>query len=741
MKPRLFLYALGCILFPILVHATSVYKMEYTGIYCHSTDSHIPYDGGSLPITKAGLYDLTGVIPLDTVLNEAYLFIPQLAYPTKIYIDTTLVYRWADVTDSDIKGRYQADMAVLNSRSGPQNIRLRFRSDGLRSPLEPLLIGSYEEIRRRKAHNVFFNSDLIQAFIFLIAAISIFTTYYYVIMPHKRRYILYFSCSGILIFFTYAIFLFDTMPIKELLLFRISRISLTLFPGILFLAVLDFSDYYLKNLYSKIVLLPALPISIYTVFIATKAQLVEFHSSVLLYYILPVNILTVTILIYATYYDRKKENLLLIAGFGLFFIGGIYDIYHIVQEVFPPVWLSSYGHALLFFSFIGSIGIHIREEQERGQRYSYELKNALQSLSQIRKQQQQLLNRQDSFIKTLSHEIKTPLSAVVGLIKSLECAGSTPSELSELKTSTNHLSLTVSNLFYYERIQHKKLHNTPVLFSPYKRVQEIIEYNSKKAEEQGNEVFLTVSKNLPEYLVGDVEKVSLITDNLLSNAIKFTHEGKISVKLSYVHDAFSIRVSDTGCGITPSYRSELFYAFNREEEGNISQRYDGLGIGLCIVKHLLKSMDGTLSFSSRKGIGTIFKVKIPLEAGSETTVSPTQKKHLLVAEDNQINRRMICRLLEKMHFQTTAVENGLEAVEIYANSPEEFDLILMDIQMPVMDGFSATEQIHRVNPKAQVIAYTANGEKEECLSAGMAGYITKTATTETIVNTIKTYLP
>lgn len=235
-------------------------------------------------------------------------------------------------------------------------------------------------------------------------------------------------------------------------------------------------------------------------------------------------------------------------------------------------------------------------------------------------------------------------------------------------------------------------------------------------------------------MAGDPTRVRQILLNLISNAVKFTARGRITVRILRPGDFFRVEVSDTGIGIPLEHQSSIFQKFVQADHST-TRRYGGTGLGLAISRQLVEAMGGSISFESAPEVGSTFWFELPVGylsgAGHAASLPEPELPlpsgiSLLLAEDNPVNEKLARRLLENLGCLVDVARNGLEAVSKVAAC--NYDLVLMDCQMPKLDGFEATVAILRIKPETRVIALTANamkGDRERCLAAGMVNYLTK----------------
>ena len=358
-----------------------------------------------------------------------------------------------------------------------------------------------------------------------------------------------------------------------------------------------------------------------------------------------------------------------------------------------------------------------------------------------------------TFLATMSHEIRTPLNGIIGFTQLL-LDSDPPATLKPLAhpilAGGESLLAIINDILDYSKIEAGHVDLERLNFSVETILYETVELLGPKASEKQLTVNLNISPTLPNRVIGDPNRIRQIIVNLLSNAIKFTSEGEITIDararpIIGGRAAVSVSVIDTGIGIPPEKRPSLFEPFN-QLDASTNRRFGGTGLGLAISKRLVNAMDGELTVKSEPGEGTTFKVSLPLILATEDVefapmaksvsqriipIHPVSnnalKLRLLVAEDNEINQRLICNILGRMGFaQVSLVDNGREAVDLVER--EEIDAVLMDCQMPVMDGYEAARLLRERGFKGTIIALTAaalSGDRERVLEAGMDDYLTK----------------
>lgn len=356
------------------------------------------------------------------------------------------------------------------------------------------------------------------------------------------------------------------------------------------------------------------------------------------------------------------------------------------------------------------------------------------------------------FLVNMSHEMRTPLNAILGFARHLEKSISVADEKESLKmiiASGDHLLITVNDILDFTKIETGEISFASNPFDVANSVKATIKLVEQNATLKKIELNHFIDAEIPQIIYGDEPRLSQILLGLVSNALKFTEYGRIEVSAK-VHSynrgtvAIEFRVKDTGIGISKDQQGKIFNLFE-QASNEMTRKFGGTGIGLTIVKHLVALQHGEISVSSIPGEGSEFCFRLPfllnhakehsfVDGNSYLKSSKLNSDYgkgisVLIVEDNAINQLLFLKLLQKHSYQTTVAENGKVALKKYQD--QDFDIVLMDLQMPEMDGYEATVNIRNMSsekrniPIIAMTAHTITGDYEKCMAIGINEYISK----------------
>lgn len=382
-----------------------------------------------------------------------------------------------------------------------------------------------------------------------------------------------------------------------------------------------------------------------------------------------------------------------------------------------------------------------------------------EELIRSREHAEMLARAKEQFLANMSHEIRTPMNAIIGMGNQLSRSQLSAQQqfyLNTINTAAENLLVIINDILDLSKIEAGKLSLEKIGFEPVKVVYNAIEVMRHKAEEKGLRLTAVLNESqLSPVLIGDPFRITQVLLNLISNAIKFTEKGSVSLSCRVIAETASTQtvqcqVIDTGMGMDQEFIDRLFEKFSQEND-SVTRQFGGTGLGMSICKDLVELMGGTIEVKSKKGQGSRFTITqefkkgnyqdLPAVINTQITGDFLKDKKILVADDNEMNRLVASIILENHGASVLESDNGRATLEaINTHLP---DLVLMDIQMPELNGYETTRLLRQLGNTIPVIALTANaikGESEKCLEAGMNDYISKPFKEDEFLKTIARWL-
>ena len=403
------------------------------------------------------------------------------------------------------------------------------------------------------------------------------------------------------------------------------------------------------------------------------------------------------------------------------------------------------------------------EEELIAEQSLNKVNRTLEELTAAKKELEESMKVKAQFMANMSHEIRTPMNAVIGFTDLLLKTQLSPEQkqyIDAVKTSGKNLLVIINDILDFSKIESGKLEFEQINFRLSQVISTVTELMLPKAGEKNIRLSTRIDQNIPDHLIGDPTRLNQILLNLVGNGIKFTNQGEVKITVDLQSEingmeALKFSIIDTGIGIPEDKLSNLFKAFT-QVSNETTRKYGGTGLGLVIAKQLIELQGGTISVQSKVGEGSTFSFHLKfkksntIETGQKNSIENLDIKELegltvLLVEDNLLNQILAKKILTDWKLKVEVAENGLIAIDKLEKS--NFDLILMDIQMPEMDGYAATQYIREkmLSPKQDtpIIAMTAHaltGEAEKCLKAGMNDYISKPFDTKVLHSKIVSVL-
>jgi signal transduction histidine kinase/CheY-like chemotaxis protein len=426
--------------------------------------------------------------------------------------------------------------------------------------------------------------------------------------------------------------------------------------------------------------------------------------------------------------------------------------------------------SIVFYFLIGMFLKKETRAEEVAEENKESYKEKYEKVYQEKVQAELMNSAKSQFLTNMSQEIRIPMSGIIGMAELMMLTNVTKEQkeyLDIINFSSSTLLAIINDILDFSRIESGKLKLESIEFSIKDLVQKTAQILDFEAKRKKLQLKLEISKEIDYNVYGDPLRINQILINLTKNAVKYTELGTVTISLTEIlrsSDNATLRISikDSGAGFKSETVEKLFGALDKTGKIRLSKdfQYTGVGFGIPIIRHLISLMEGEMFLISETGKGSEISINIPFKLSTEDVVKPTgvtisnefsgkeekpnEPINILVAEDNVVNQRLVKELLVRKNYQVTIVENGLKIFDVLENT--RFDAILMDIQMPIMDGLEATSIIREIEkgtgkhiPIIGITAYAVKADKEKCITAGMDDYMSKPFVKEEFYKMIEKY--
>ena len=441
------------------------------------------------------------------------------------------------------------------------------------------------------------------------------------------------------------------------------------------------------------------------------------------------------------------------------------------QGKLEPVQVSATGDEIQhlgesFNRMIGDLKASQEEIRQHRELLEERIRQRTEDLERAMRSALASSQTKSEFLANMSHELRTPMNGLLGMLDVVldsRLDAEQKEQLEIAQRSAYSLLALLNDILDLSKIEAGKMMIERIPYNVRVVLEDCVKSFQARASQKGIALHFEVDQQAPSSIMGDPLRVRQIAANLLSNALKFTDRGWVSLRLSAPPAAGSavmeIEVSDTGPGIAADKLATIFDKFT-QADGSITRKYGGTGLGLAIIKRLVELQGGSVSVESKVGKGSSFAVRLPVEAVSESVVVPAETppamledrqpasaSRVLLVEDNLVNQKVVHAILRKKGYQLDIATNGREALAKLDSCPpgQEYGLVLMDVQMPVLDGLETTRVIRHNSrwddlPVIAMTAHAMNGDRERCIQAGMDSYISKPVQPAHLIATIEEFL-
>lgn len=713
------------------------------------------YTGGPIPeeLCKEERLLFSTTFQADTGQIH-YLFIPTAEYAYKLYINGQLLFQCGDLRSANRISKFFGERLLIPEhvlRADENSFQLLVAPRGFQIELPLFEMGSYETVSGRTVsytishYGSHFAFSILSIFLFIL-----FISLWAVRRPRKSS-ILIFALTCFSLGLAYLPMIFGSVAShKALLHWQISRIGFIWATG----CILLFSLRSTNRRHHPVLYFSLWGIlSIVTVLFlncSTKYEVISLFMKIAPITITP-TMLLVPVLFFIHYRKTGQLNsLILLFCATINSFTAMHDLILKRQFIDADVWLLPYGFftmqigiALIFILDMKKTYDVLKEQKDTLERNQQELIMARDAANSANVAKSQ-------FLAKMSHEIRTPMNGVIGINDLLSQTKMSPEQqqyTNIIKQSSESLLSIINDILDFSKMEEGKMEIEQQQFNLRNLLQDLINNFQLTAREESTDLTYTFTDDIELFYLGDEIRIKQVFTNLLDNACKFTKEGTISIEGTSIsktesYQVLKFTIKDTGIGMSKKQLKTIFQSFT-QADSSTTRVYGGTGLGLTICKQLVELMNGEIGASSVEGKGSTFWFTLRLslpeivefseiellnssKEGKEKVAQDKSRVHILMAEDNPVNQKVALGILSKLGYSVEVANNGEEALEAFAK--RHYHLILMDCQMPILDGYETTQALRKKGVATPIIAMTANamaGDREKCLRSGMNDYIAK----------------
>lgn len=732
---------------PWEIQITSIQDSIYTTTHWEESDQFQSLENVTIPQSLGNgtyLMVLRSRFQYDSSSNDLTVSISPTDHPYRIYINGTKVLHYGITQNPSVASNYKSEMAYIPPgivKAGENKVVMVLYPRGENSAAPEIFIDSYLPNLKRNFWQTFLNYTFIAGLCVNGALIFLLFISFWISSQRERKDYLFFALTSMFISLGYLNVIFATPIHIEPPLWIIARSSFVAASATLmtFTSIHSGLEPKLKWV-NRLFLFSALIFFFHVVMMDNKFDIDKSFTAATSFIITPALVLSLGMTIHKFIRSKQWTDLLIVIGISSTFVTAFHDMYYFRNFKIPYFWTVAYGYAVMEIAIVVALSKDLWKLFIEN-RHKAELLIEKNSELELQKfQLEEVSNGKSRFLRNMAHEFKTPLQGIVTIAELLQKRGESRETVKTILEALNiqmqkHL-YNIQNVIDLSILEEKipDIHKKTFSKAQFIQVLELMFQNNE--HNRSNRLNLSIDSSLPDMFFGDNEHISRITINLLTNMVSELVQTEIACSLNWSLDSKILEIRmNNGTG---KIHQRAIDILRLPQEEILIQYNDDNGIddlAVFVAARLIPALEGECII--REDDGEIV-LRFPLEEVSVSHEKQSGNGKILVAEDNPVNRMLICKILEKLGYTVVTAEDGKEAVErTLADNPS---LIFMDVQMPEMSGIEATREIRNHHSDTIIIALTANANKSECLDAGMNDFLNKPARMEELKNLIDHYL-